>query len=174
MTVMPGRGELLLVLDFDGVLHHENVRWDKDRGLYLGAPARYSLFQHAQLLAEVLAPHPEVLIVLSTSWVRMFGFIETAQRLPEALRDRTIGATWSPEMQDLGDSLAAMPRGLQVLRDVQLRQPRDWLAVDDDLVGWPEAHLHKVVQSDPYEGISASPVLDELKMKLAAMCAGGA
>jgi hypothetical protein len=165
-----GRGELLLLLDFDGVLHHENVRWDQDRGLYLQAPARYSLFQHAQLLDEVLAPHPEVLIVLSTSWVRMFGISETAQRLPQTLRARVVGATFSPEMRHLEDAFAVMPRGLQVLSDVQRRQPRDWLAVDDDVIGWPEAHLHKVVQSDPYEGISAPVVLDELRRKLAAMC----
>jgi hypothetical protein len=49
------------------------------------------------------------------------------------------------------------------------RQPRDWLAVDDDVIGWPEAHLHRLVQSDPCEGISAPAVLEELKKKLAAI-----
>jgi hypothetical protein len=171
MRAKSGRGELLLLLDFDGVLHHENVRWDQTRGLYLEAPERYSLFQHAALLEEVLAPHPEVAIVLSTSWVRMYGISETAKRLPQALRDRVVGATFSPEIHQ--DAFAAMPRGLQVLSDVQRRQPRDWLAVDDDVIGWPEAHLHRLVQSDPYEGISSPTVLEELKKKLAAMCAGG-
>lgn len=164
--------ELVLFVDFDGVLHNENVRWDPGRGLYLAAPARYSLFQHAELLREVLAPHPEVAIVLSTHWVRLYGFSQTAKHLPHALRERIIGATFSPEMPHLKDALAAMPRGLQVLSDVQRRQPRDWLAIDDDVIGWPEAHLHQLIQSDPYEGISAPAVLQELKRKLAEMCAG--
>jgi hypothetical protein len=44
------------------------------------------------------------------------------------------------------------------------------LVLDDDLIGCPEAHIHKVVQSDPYAGISAPGVLDELKTELAAIC----
>lgn len=35
---MSGRGELVLFLDFDGTVHHENMRWDPGRGLSLEAP----------------------------------------------------------------------------------------------------------------------------------------
>lgn len=166
-----GQGELVLYLDFDGVLHNENVLWHPRRGAYLQAPERYVLFQHSSLLEEVLAPYPQVGIVLSTSWVRRYGFSRTAKRLPQALRERTVGATFHSELRHLEDAFANMPRGLQILRDVQRRRPKDWLAVDDDLIDWPEQHLKKAVQTDPYEGISAPAVLDELKMKLAEMCA---
>ena len=171
---MRGRGELLLYLDYDGVLHHENVLWHPRRGAYLQAPDRYVLFQHSALLEEVLAPYPQVGIILSTSWVRTYGFSRTAKRLPQALRERTIGATFHSELRHLEDAFASMPRGLQILRDVQRRLPRDWLAIDDDVINWPAEHLHKVVQCDPYEGLSAPTVLTELKRKLAAMCAGAA
>ena len=50
--VLRGAGELVLYLDFDGVLHHENVLWHPNKGAYLCAPSRYTLFQHAELLAE--------------------------------------------------------------------------------------------------------------------------
>lgn len=173
MKPIRGRGELLLYLDYDGTLHHERVMWHPRRGVYLEAPERYVLFQHAALLEEVLAPYPQVGIVLSTSWVRTYGFSRTAKRLPQALRERTIGATFHSELRHLEDAFASMPRGLQILRDVQRRQPRDWLAVDDDVIHWPQEHLHRLVQSDPYEGLSAPAVLEELKKKLAAMCAGG-
>jgi hypothetical protein len=170
MKALKGQRELVLYLDYDGVLHHENVLWHPRRGAYLHAPERYVLFQHASLLEEELAPYPDLKIVLSTSWVRKYGFSRTAKRLPQALRERTIGATFHSELRHLEQAFADTPRGLQILRDVQRRQPRDWLAVDDDLINWPEEYLHKVVQSDPYEGISAPPVLEELQRKLAAMC----
>ena len=53
---MKGTGELVLYLDYDGVLHHENCLWHPRRGAYLVAPQRYSLFQHAPLLEEMLEP----------------------------------------------------------------------------------------------------------------------
>jgi len=58
-TLMPparGRDGLLLYLDFDGVLHHENVIFRPRKGACLVAPAGHSLFQHAGLLAEILIP----------------------------------------------------------------------------------------------------------------------
>lgn len=170
---MKGCNELVLYLDYDGVLHHENVLWHPRRGAYLHAPERYVLFQHVALLEEVLAPYPNLKIVLSTSWVRQYGFSRTAKRLPQSLRERTVGATFHSELRHLEQAFADTPRGLQILRDVLHRQPRDWLAVDDDVIGWPEAHLHQVVQSDPYEGISAPAVLEELRRKLAVMCGSG-
>ena len=33
-----GAGELIVYLDFDGVLHHENCLWHPKRGPYLEAP----------------------------------------------------------------------------------------------------------------------------------------
>jgi hypothetical protein len=100
----------------------------------------------------------------------MYGISETAKRLPPALRGRVVGATFAPELGPLEDAFAAMPRGLQIASDVQRRRPRDWLALDDDVIGWPKEHLPRLVQCDPYEGISAPAVLGELKTKLAALC----
>jgi len=55
-----GRGERLLYLDFDGVLHHENVLWHPRIGAYLSAPDGYVLLQHAELLKRMLALYPQV------------------------------------------------------------------------------------------------------------------
>jgi hypothetical protein len=86
MKAPAGRNELVLYLDFDGVLHHENCLWHPRRGAYLSAPERYSLFQHAELLAHLLAPYPTVKIVLSTSWIRRYGVTASTKRLPMALQ----------------------------------------------------------------------------------------
>lgn len=159
-----GAGEALLYLDFDGVLHHENVWWHPKRGPYLKAPPQYSLFQHAPLLEELLHPYPAIRIVLSTSWARVYGCAKAAKRLPPGLRERVIGATFHSSM--LKEAFADAPRGLQIWRDVQRRQPRDWIAIDDDHDDWPEACLHHFIQTNPTEGISEPAVLATLKARL--------
>lgn len=128
LGVPKGRGELVLYLDFDGVLHHENVLWHHKRGAYAGPPG-FALFEHAGLLDKLLAPYPEVGIVLSTSWVRTYGCSGAAKRLPSGLRYRVLGATFHSEMDER--TFDAKPRGKQVVEDVARRRPRGWLALDD-------------------------------------------
>ena len=163
-----GRGGLVLYLDFDGVLHHENVRVSRKTGIFLQAPERYKLFQHADLLVELLAPYPEVLIVLSTSWVVRYGLEAAAKRLPESLQDRVIGGTFHSMHMRL-EEFTDLHRGQQVTADVARRQPRDWIAIDDDEEGWGSSANHHVL-SHMYEGISDPEVLVVLKTKLEAMC----
>lgn len=170
MKVLRGRGELLLYLDFDGVLHHEDVRQHPRRGIYLNAPSEYRLCQHAPLLESLLRPYPAVRIVLSTSWVRALGYSRTVKRLPPDLRERVIGATYHSKMHER--AFAMLPRGVQVLDDVERRTPRDWLALDDDASGWPKEHEHRVLLTDERLGLSAPGLADLLASKLRALTAG--
>ena len=165
---MRGTGELILYLDFDGVLHHENCLWHPKVGAYLSAPDGYVLFQHAELLEQLLAPHPQVQIVLSTSWVSQYGCSKTAKKLRPALRSRVIGATYHSSMCE--HEFNALPRGLQVYTDVVKRRPRDWLAIDDMTEGWPERALPHYVRTHQHEGISDLAVLAEFREKLERMC----
>lgn len=134
-----GRSALILLLDFDGVLHHENVRISAESAPFLVAPERYRLLQHADLLVELLAPFPEVQIVLSTSWAVHYGVTEAAKRLPPKLQARVIGRTFQG-MPMSKDEFLMLPRGAQVIADAQRRQPHDWLALDDNEEGWTEPH----------------------------------
>jgi hypothetical protein len=156
----------LLYLDFDGLLHHENVRIGPDGVPFLVAPPRYRLFQHVQLLEELLAPFPAVRIILSTTWVLRVGAEAAANRLPESLRARVVG-TFVP--LDAPADFWHMPKGLLVAEDVERRCPVAWLALDDDQVGWPAWALPNVVFSDPYEGISPPKVKAAIRRKLTEM-----
>jgi hypothetical protein len=167
-----GKGEYILYLDFDGVLHHEEVYWHPRRGPYLKAPEGHVLFQHLSLLEDVLAPHPAVKIVLSTSWVMQYGFSDAAKRLGPGLRSRVIGATYHSEMRWSATLFSRLPRGVQIWRDVERREPLDWLAVDDAHGEWPDWCRDKLIASDPVLGLSASRVLEELRTKLYVMCGG--
>ncbi len=164
-----GAGELLLYLDYDGVLHHENVLWYPRKGAVLEAPPHYVLFQHVGLLEEFLAPYPDVRIVLSTSWARVYGCDRAARRLPPSLRSRVIGATFHSKMDEA--LFKAAPRGTQIWSDVLRRKPRDWLALDDDYLHWPAWCRDKYVRTHEHEGISAPVPKAEFRQKLALMCA---
>lgn len=164
MKTLLGRGEKLLYLDYDGVLHHENVLRHPRRGIYLGAPPEFRLFQHAELLEALLAPHPTVRIVLSTSWVRVLGYSRTVKRLTPGLRARVIGATYHSRMNE--GAFVMLPRGVQVLDDVQRRQPAGWIALDDDGVGWPEEHRHRLVLTDERLGLGAPGLAEEFAEKV--------
>ena len=61
MKTPRGRNELVLCLDFDGVLlHHENDLRHSRRWVYLSAPPGYVLFQHVSLLEQMLDSHRDV------------------------------------------------------------------------------------------------------------------
>jgi hypothetical protein len=169
MTVPRGRDGLVLYLDFDGVMHHENVLWHPKRGPYLHAPAGYELFQHADLLESLLEPYPDVKIVLSTSWALQYGVSGAAKRLPEGLQRRVIGGTFHSRHMHRSEFQYEKTRGQQVIEDVLRRRPRAWLALDDNVEGWPPESAGRFIQTDPSEGISAPVVLKTLKERLQSM-----
>lgn len=171
MSTPARRGEPICYLDYDGCIQHCNVRWSEERGLFLDAPARYRLFQHVDLLEELLAPYPAVRLVLSTSWAQKLGLKEAAAYLPESLQARVIGATY--EFAEPGDYFAYLSRGEQVVLDVQRRRPSAWLALDDDQVGWPKWAEKHVVFTDPYEGLSNRDVLQAAREKMSQLSVRG-
>lgn len=59
-----------------------------------------------------------------------------------------------------------LSRGQQVLGDVMRRQPKRWLALDDDPDGWPLECLPNFLQTDEREGISAPQIHAQLINKL--------
>ncbi len=123
-----GCGAPVLYLDYDGVLHHENVLRHPRRGIYAGEPG-FTLFEHAPLLELLLQPFPAVSIVLSTSWVRVLGYSRALERLPKGLQARVIGSTFHSEMDE--EIFVSKRRGQQVLEDVTRRKPSSWIALDD-------------------------------------------
>jgi len=135
MNTPAGAGEPVIYLDFDGVLHPENVVFPPTKGPTLLAPPPHRMFQHVALLEQELAPFPDIMLVLSTSWVVRRGYAKTAKKLPATLRARVIGATYHSRMDK--QLFLSSPRGMQVSSDVLRRKPRDWLALDDDYLHLP-------------------------------------
>lgn len=157
------RPDAVLYLDFDGVLHHEDVRGGRGHPTKFGPDVGkgHRLFQHAGLLEELLAPYPVVRIVLSTSWVRVKGYSYCVDHLPPGLAARCCGATWHSAMRPLEHVWQDTPRGRQVLADVERRTPVSWLALDDDASGWTPFE-ERVVLTDPEHGIAHARVREQV------------
>ena len=123
-----------------------------------------SLFEWSPFLEERLEPHPDVRIVLSTSWVRGLSFSRARAWLPEALAKRVIGARWHSAMhQDwwLGLSLYE-----QISRHAQRHRLARWLAVDDDSHDWAKERSSQLIQTDTMLGIAAPDSCEMLQLRL--------
>lgn len=146
----------IIYLDFDGVLHDEEVYRDFKSGIYLRTPGR-TLFEWAPILERLLKPHGDVRIVLSTSWVPMKSFIYARKRLSQSLGSRVIGSTFHTRYMRR-DEFMTLPRGVQIAQDVSRRSPTSWLAIDDDDVNWPPSLRHNLVCTDGSNGLNAPDI----------------
>jgi hypothetical protein len=159
---------LILYLDFDGVLHPDAVYMRPGKGPYIDRPPGHKLFEHAELLERVLLPYPDVKIVLSTPWLRIYKSVaKVSRRLTPDLRARVIGAASHVSMHP--ELLRQPSRSMQIWSDVLRRQPRDWVALDCDYLLWPTCYRDKLVRTNEILGISAPFVLAKLRAKLAQM-----
>lgn len=170
----PRTADVILYLDIDGVVHHHAVQWHHKSGFYLDpvqTPGR-QLFEWVPLLLEALRPFPHVRLVLSSGWCIRPGYGKTLKRLPDDLRARVVGGTYHRRVQGLDrwavETFQMQSRVEQILADVARRKPSRWLALDDDVVGWPHRHLGNLVACNGETGISDERVRAELAHKLQA------
>ena len=154
---------MILFLDYDGVLHPDEAYHTK-KGVVLRCDG-HNLFEHAQLLADLVDPYPHVQIVLSTSWVWALGYTEARARLPEQLQARVKGATWHSQMEDRF-MWRHYTRHSQIDSYVKRHLLTNWIAIDNDDIGWPESERHRLVHTNDWGGIGDTAVQNELLLKI--------
>ena len=168
----PRSADVILYLDLDGVVHHEKVLWHPRKGIYMSPyeAAGRTLFEWLPILEQALEPYPAVALVLSSTWCIRPGYSATLKRLPTSLRSRFIGGTYHKRVHGVDPWNQAMfrgtPRGVQIQQDAQRRKPRHWIALDDDLEGWPAAYQHHLIACDGTKGLSDPSIQRELKEQL--------
>jgi hypothetical protein len=81
------------------------------------------------------------------------------------LRQRVIGATFHARYMRK-DEFSQISRYHQIIADVARRHPSRWLAIDDDLDGWPEIALTNVVRMPLVLGLGDSAAALELERRL--------
>ncbi len=152
----------ILFLDYDGVLHPNEVYHYHKRGVVLECD-EHALFEHAEALVDILEPHPQVSIVLSTSWVSVLGFDRTKDYLPGALQKRVRGATYHSAFNGWWDSAT---RYQQIAGYVACHGLSDWIAVDDNDVGCPDESRHHLVFTNEMAGQGERAAQERLAEKL--------
>lgn len=156
----------VLYLDFDGVLHPDAAYFSYKRGIELRAPG-HSLFENMAILETILSPHPELAIVLSTSWVYAKDFKYAKERLSPSLQAHVIGATFHRRHHDLYQ-FRLLSRGQQMLNDLLRRKPDYWLSIDDHVEDWPAAAGY-VVSCDGQLGLQCPDTQNRLREALTVM-----
>lgn len=154
-------------LDYDAVLHDGNVLRNRTKGLHIKTPGR-TFFEWMPILDDLLAPYPDLKIVLSTTWVREIGFNEAKYELSASLKDRVIGATFlHPKIVKM--DFDTLSRGMQIWGDVERRKPAQWFALDDDAFGWPVRCKENLIQTSAQLGLSDPAVQERVRLKLVDM-----
>ncbi|WEK29667.1 MAG: HAD domain-containing protein [Candidatus Pseudomonas phytovorans] len=157
--------DVVLFLDFDGVLHPDAAFRTK-YGIELRAAGE--LMMHAEVLQGILDDFPRVRISLSTSWVRMLGYQRARAALPEGLRNRTVSATWHSRMRATArEGYDLFTRYEQICGAVARAGITRWVAIDDDPdFSWPDGDP-RLVRCDPNQGLGNQSTQEELRAKLA-------
>lgn len=156
----------VLFTDYDGVLHRGDA-YRSANGIVSSHPS-IKLFEYAHILAEAIAPYPDLELVLSTSWVKAIGFNRARDSLPlPELRHRVKGATYHSKFYDR-PVWNQIPRGEQIRRYVERHHLVKWLAIDDRDDGFGEAESH-LVHCDKNLGLGDAATQQILKRSLSAV-----
>jgi hypothetical protein len=147
---------LIIYLDFDGVLHADEA-YRTPRGIELRCAG--TLFEHAGILIDALAPYPDARIILSTSWVRELGFNRAKEYLPDDLARLVIGATYHTKIERDEEFTSnmrwtTMTRYEQIYSHAVRHQIGHWFAIDDDHAEWPDVQSDQLVATNGKLGLN--------------------
>jgi hypothetical protein len=114
-------GVILVFLDFDGVMHPVGCE-------------RSHHFCQRDLFEEVIREHPEVRIVISSTWRTAYPMAEIKRFFSPDIADRIIGKT--PTHED--DEEHIRYREIRALLQNPKVAGADWIAIDDSELDFPD------------------------------------
>jgi hypothetical protein len=154
-----------MFVDFDGTLHVGNAYIDKNNEITLDSGR--TLLEFAPLLAELLAPYPDVEIVLTTSWARRLPEERVIAYLPLELRRRVVGTTRTIKLRR--SYVLDGTERTDIIRSYAYgKRLKHWLAIDDAVFGAerfgrePGELVEHFLLLDSRSGISNSNALSRI------------
>ncbi len=161
------------MLDFDGVLHPSEVFRSPDGMTIENGPPGATLFMWSGILENVLRLFPEVRIVLSTSWVNVFGYEQARLSLPPNLQEKVVGATYDQALDnDISPPWTHLHRYEQITRYANRNALAEWIAIDDNLRGLSKSEAQRVIVTNGDLGLSERARVTELIEKLSNLRSG--
>jgi hypothetical protein len=148
----------VLFLDFDGVLHPLGENAIDEYGQLLCNP---DLFMWLPILEQLLDPFPELRIVVSSDWRRLFDDARLIALLgPLSARFDGVVETWGPSRLE------------EILREAARRQLSHWVALDDHpSVAGAALTDPRLIACAPDTGLSARTVQQALQAALGRLVA---
>jgi hypothetical protein len=117
-----------LFLNYGGVLNvgHDTV----DESGIVTLDSDRALLEFAPYLIDILAPRPQIRIIVTTSWLQTLGAETTIALRPEQLRRRVFGTTLStpPRLGEIKDGTA---KTMLLIRHALKHGLLTWLALDN-------------------------------------------
>ena len=149
---------IALFVDFDGVIHPYGIEAFDENFKLIANPV---LFCWRPILEELLAPHPNVQIIVSSDWRRLFADEALVTLLGPDLGQRFVGV-----VNRYNNSRAA-----EIRAEAAQRRLCRWLAIDDhpSVSKARSAGDGRFIVCDSDSGISDVSVQNELRQKLAAL-----
>lgn len=144
LSVSPLNRPRVISLDFDGVLH------PTDEGAQCVAVTHFGWLPH---LERLLGPHPEVMLLVHSTWRHQYDLEELRMLLGDALGPRVVAA--APAGDDRWPAIQAWVAE-------QAGAP-DLLIVDDAHEEFPATLPFTLVVCDPSTGLSNPQVRDSIQ-----------
>lgn len=119
-------------LDFDGVLHSNTAKKEE-------------LFNKNFLLEDLISQYPFD-VVISSTWRSFYKLDELLHQLSPTVASHVVGITGK-------DSLTRLGRYNEILAYVDLHELKDWRALDDSVIEFPQP-CPQLVACDPGTGLT--------------------
>ena len=160
--VAHGPNEMILFLDFDGVLH---PTWTPSPREGYWLPYNGPMFTSAHVLAEILRPYRDQIdIVISSTWGASRSLDALKALLPDELAERVNDAVYHqlPPLDDLARGHEIDSRYAEIAYYLTATHyTGKWLALDDDDDGWPPEQQNHLVHAD--RDLGSEPVQQRLR-----------
>ncbi|MGF6243500.1 hypothetical protein P3T42_005264 [Paraburkholderia sp. GAS38] len=152
---------MILYLNFDGVLHPDQVFYEKGYMPSLLTPGHHAL-EHAGLLAGALEDFDEVAIVLNTWWTFYLGLDVCKDLLPATLAARVSDST----VQHIGTYETMPSRREEAEQHIARQRSRSWIILDHNHARYRRDLEPNLLLLDPSEGLGSQAAQRSVKRRL--------
>jgi len=121
-------------------------------------------FGYADLLADLVAPYPELRIVLTKSSVSGHGLTSDKETFAKSLQDKVIGAIH--QFSDGSPEWAELSTFELITRYVNRYGIRSWLAFSYDCGSWHDDFQEHLICLNSHHGLGELAVQDDIAKKL--------
>ncbi|MGF6977610.1 hypothetical protein QFZ94_006060 [Paraburkholderia sp. JPY465] len=152
---------MILYLNFDGVLHPDQVFYENGCIPSLLTPGHNAL-EYAELLANALEGYDEVAIVLNTWWTFYLGLDACKDLLPTTLAARVSGST----IQHI-DTYGSIPtRREETEFHIARQRSRPWMILDHNHARYRRDFQPNLLLLDPCEGLGSRAAQRSVERRL--------